>query len=139
MLDIIGYSLAIIIFLFLAFNNMRLRIKNLELLEKNLQAHIDKAVVFEKLKNEIQKPGLQNDDFLSFVSKSRDMAFEYIESVQEGIDKFIISVEPEILYFDEYSDLMAAEPNYNSMKRISSAYKELKSLLPEDYGKIDTW
>jgi hypothetical protein len=25
------------------------------------------------------------------------------------------------------------------MKRISSAYKELKSLLPEDYGKIDTW
>ena len=137
MLDVIGYSFAIIIFLFLSFNNMRLRIKNLELLEKNLQVHIDRAVLADKLSIEMKKPGLQNDDFLSFVSKSRDMAFEYIESVQEGIDKFIISVEPEILYFDEYSDLMAAEPNYNSMKRISSAYKELKSLLPEDYGKID--
>lgn len=137
MIDIIGYSIAIIIFLFLAFNNMRLRIKNLELLEKNLQVHIDRAVLADKLSTEMKKPGLQNDDFLSFVSKSRDMAFEYIESVQSGIDKFITDVEPEILYFDEYSDLMAAEPNYNSMKRISLAYKELKSLLPEDYGKID--
>lgn len=137
MIDIIGYSVAIIIFLFLSFNNMRLRIKNLELLEKNLQVHIDRAVLSDKLSIEMKKPGLQNDDFLSFVSKSRDMAFEYIESVQSGIDKFITDVEPEILYFDEYSDLMAAEPNYNSMKRISLAYKELKSLLPEDYGKID--
>jgi hypothetical protein len=33
---------------------------------------------------------------------------------------------------------MSAQPNYNSMKKISGAYKELKKLLPEDYGKIDT-
>jgi hypothetical protein len=137
MIDVIGYSLAIIIFLFLGFNNMRLRIKNLELIEKNLQAHIDKAVVFDKLKTEMQKPGLQNDDFLSFVSKSRDMAFEYIESVQAGIDKFITDVEPEVMYFDTYGDLMSAEPNYNSMKKISGAYKELKQLLPEDYDRIE--
>jgi hypothetical protein len=31
---------------------------------------------------------------------------------------------------------MAAEPNYNSMKKISGAYKELKKLLPEDYDTI---
>jgi len=137
MLDIIGYSLAIIIFLFLAFNNMRLKIKNLELIEKNLQVHIDKAVIFDKLKTEMEKPVLQNDDFLSFVSKSRDMAFEYIESVQAGIDKFITDVEPEVMYFDTYGDLMSAEPNYNSMKKISGAYKELKQLLPEDYDRIE--
>lgn len=136
MIDIIGYSLAVIIFLFLGFNNMRLRIKNLELIEKNLQVHIDKAVIFDKLKTEMEKPVLQNDDFLSFVSKSRDMAFEYIESVQAGIDKFITDVEPEVMYFDTYGDLMSAEPNYNSMKKISGAYKELKQLLPEDYDRI---
>jgi len=135
-IDIIGYSLAVIIFLFLGFNNMRLRIKNLELIEKNLQVHIDKAVIFDKLKTEMEKPVLQNDDFLSFVSKSRDMAFEYIESVQAGIDKFITDVEPEVMYFDTYGDLMSAEPNYNSMKKISGAYKELKQLLPEDYDRI---
>jgi hypothetical protein len=137
MLDVIVYSFAIIIFLFLSFNNMRLRIKNLELLEKNLQGHIDRAVLADKLSIEMQKPGLQNDDFLSFVSKSRDMAFEYIESVQSGIDKFINDIEPEISYFDEYGIVGSAFPHYHSMKKISAAYKELKSLLPSDYGKIE--
>lgn len=137
MIDIIFYSIAIIIFVVFAFNNMRLRIKNLDLVEKNLQVHIDNAVIFEKLRVEMQKPGLQNDDFLSFVSKSRDMAFEYIESVQAGLEEFINEIEPEIAYFDEYGIVGSAFPHYHSMKKISKAYKELKSLLPSDYGKIE--
>jgi hypothetical protein len=72
-----------------------------------------------------------NEDFLKFVSDSRDWAYQYIEDVQTSIDKFITDVEPEILYFDTYGDLMAAEPNYNSMKKISASYKELRKLLPE--------
>jgi hypothetical protein len=32
---------------------------------------------------------------------------------------------------------MGAEPNYNSMKKISSSYKELKKLLPEDTNNIE--
>jgi hypothetical protein len=32
---------------------------------------------------------------------------------------------------------MAAQPNYNSMKKISEAYKELKKIMPDDYGKED--
>lgn len=79
-----------------------------------------------------------NEAFLKFVSDSRDWAYAYIEDVQKSLNEFITNIEPEILYFDEYSDLMAAEPNYNSMKKISGAYKELKKLLPEEYGKIDT-
>jgi ABC-type transport system involved in cytochrome bd biosynthesis fused ATPase/permease subunit len=79
-----------------------------------------------------------NEDFLKFISDSRDWAYTYIEDVQESLNRFITDIEPEIMYFDEYSDLMAAEPNYNSMKKISGAYKELKKLLPEEYGKIDT-
>jgi hypothetical protein len=39
------------------------------------------------------------------------------------------------MYFDTYGDLMGAEPNYNSMKKISVAYKELKKILPDDYGE----
>jgi hypothetical protein len=79
-----------------------------------------------------------NEDFLKFISDSRDWAYTYIEDVQDSLNKFITDIEPEIMYFDEYSDLMAAEPNYNSMKKISGAYKELKKLLPDEYGKIDT-
>jgi hypothetical protein len=79
-----------------------------------------------------------NEDFLKFVSDSRDWAYQYIDEVQESLNKFINDIEPEILYFKTYGDIMGAEPNYNSMKKISESYKELKKLLPGDYGKIDT-
>jgi hypothetical protein len=136
MIEIIVYGIIVIIFVVLLFKNMRLTIKNLDLIEKNLQVHIDRAILSDKLNIEMQKSGLQNDDFLSFISKSRDMAFEYIESVQLGIDKFIVDVEPEIAYFDEYGIVGSAFPHYNSMKKISIAYKELKNLLPKDYDKL---
>ena len=79
-----------------------------------------------------------NEAFLKFVSDSRDWAYQYIDDVQESLNKFIIDIEPEIVYFDEYGIVGSAFPHYNSMKKISGAYKELKKLLPEDYGKIDT-
>lgn len=79
-----------------------------------------------------------DEAFLKFVSDSRDWAYQYIDEAQEGINKFITDVEPEIAYFDEYGIASSAYPHYYSMKKISVAYKELKKLLPEDYGKIDT-
>jgi hypothetical protein len=79
-----------------------------------------------------------NEDFLKFVSDSRDWAYQYIEEVQESLNKFVTDIEPEIAYFDEYGIVGSAFPHYNSMKKISGAYKELKKMLPEDYGKIDT-
>jgi len=79
-----------------------------------------------------------DEAFLKFVSDSRDWAYQYIDEAQEGINKFITDVEPEIAYFDEYGIASSAYPHYYSMKKISGAYKELKKLLPENYGKIDT-
>ena len=36
-------------------------------------------------------------------------------------------------YFDEYGDALSmSRPDYPLMKNISKAYKELKTLLPED-------
>ena len=77
-----------------------------------------------------------NEDFLKFVSDSRDWAYQYIEEVQAGLDKFITDLEPEINYFKEYGDLGAMAPNYYSMKKLTEAYEELKKLLPEDYDRI---
>jgi hypothetical protein len=79
-----------------------------------------------------------NEAFLKFVSDSRDWAYTYIDEVQEGLNKFVSDIEPEIAYFDEYGVVGTAYPHYHSMKKISGAYKELKKLLPDDYGKIDT-
>lgn len=79
-----------------------------------------------------------NEDFLKFISDSRDWAYTYIDEVQASLSKFINDIEPEISYFKEYGDLGSMAPNYHSMKKITGAYEELKKLLPDDYGKIDT-
>ncbi len=78
-----------------------------------------------------------SEAFLKFISDSRDWAYQYIDDVQEGLNKFVTDIEPEIAYFDEYGIVGSAFPHYHSMKKISEAYKELKKLLPEDYDKIE--
>ena len=79
-----------------------------------------------------------NEDFLKFISDSRDWAYQYIEEVQSGLKSFIDEVEPQIDYYDHYGaavDGMVA-PHDFALKKISSEFKKLKSLLPEDYDKI---
>ena len=96
-------------------------------------------IMQESLNSESKTDKEQADEaFLKFVSDSRDWAYQYIDNAQESINKFITDIEPEIAYFDEYGIASSAYPHYHSMKKISGAYKELKKLLPEDYGKIDT-
>jgi len=141
MIEFVAFTLFIILFFMLVFKNVHLRIKLSSTTVELLKAHIDKTILSEKLaelsekKNKLEDPS--SEAFLKFVSDSRDWAYQYIDDVQKSLDKFITDVEPSILYFDTYGDIMAAEPNYNSMKKISGAYKELKKLLPEDYDRIE--
>jgi hypothetical protein len=96
-------------------------------------------IMQESLNSENKTDKEQADEaFLKFVSDSRDWAYQYIDEAQESLNKFITDIEPEIAYFDEYGIASSAYPHYHSMKKISGAYKELKKLLPDDYGKIDT-
>jgi hypothetical protein len=81
----------------------------------------------DDLNNDVHK-----ENFIKFLSDSRDWAYEYIQDIQEGVTHFVNEVEPEIAYFDEYGEVGSAYPHYHSMKKISEAYKELKTLLPED-------
>jgi hypothetical protein len=111
------------------------RKRNITIFAQTLDFFMIQEAQQKQLKTDKEK---FNEDFLKFISDSRDWAYTYIENVQASLDKFITDIEPEILFFDQYGDLMSAQPNYNSMKKISVAYKELKKLLPEDYGKIDT-
>lgn len=79
-----------------------------------------------------------NEDFLKFISDSRDWAYQYIEEVQAGLKTFIDEVEPQIDYYDHYGaavDGMVA-PHDFALKKISSEFKKLKNLLPEDYDKF---
>jgi predicted RNA-binding protein with EMAP domain len=78
------------------------------------------------LDNDVHK-----ESFIKFLSDSRDWAYTYIEDIQQGLTNFVNDVEPEISHFDEYGEALSmSRPDYDSMKNISRAYKELKKLLP---------
>ena len=107
--------------------------KNRAILANTVQLLIMQQSMNDENKTDEEK---SNEAFLKFVSDSRDWAYQYIDSVQESLNKFISDIEPEIAYFDEYGEVGSAYPHYHSMKKISGAYKELKKLLPEDYDRI---
>jgi hypothetical protein len=142
MIEFIAFSVFILLFFFLIVRNVRLTIKLSRLSLELVKSYIDRTVISEKLAEVSEKANTKTDSeseaFLKFVSDSRDWAYQYIDEVQESLHKFITEIEPEIAYFDEYGIVGDAYPHYYSMKKISEAYKDLKKLLPEDYGKIDT-
>jgi hypothetical protein len=141
MIEFTAFTVFIFLFFILIINNIRVSLKLSSAYQKLIQAHIDNTILAEKLFETsaqiIVKKETDSDAFLKFVSDSRDWAYQYIDEVQEGINKFITDIEAEIAYFDEYGEVGSAYPHYHSMKKISKAYKELKKLLPEDYDKIE--
>jgi hypothetical protein len=90
----------------------------------------------KNLKEDKTDQQIHQENFLKFLSDSRDWAFNYIEEVQAGLNKFVSDIEPEINYFREYGDLMAMQPNYYSLKKITEAYEELKNLLPKEEEEV---
>lgn len=109
--------------------------KNIQILAQTIEFLMMQEAQQEQIKTDKEQ---FNEDFLKFISDSRDWAYTYIEDFQDSLNNFIIDIEPEIAYFDEYGLVGDAYPHYHSMKKISMAYKELKKLLPDDYGKIET-
>lgn len=102
----------------------QLFIKNKALEQISLQA---------KNNDHLSDDTIHKENFIKFLSDSRDWAFAYIEDVQKGLNKFIEDVDPSINYFSEFSTLSEGHPLHEDMKKISIAYKDLKKFLPEDY------
>jgi hypothetical protein len=92
---------------------------------------LEKLIELQNDKNLQTNESVHKENFLKFVSESRDWAFDYIEEVQEGLSKFVNDVDSYIEYFDTYGNVISVErPDYAAMVQISKAYKELKQLLP---------
>lgn len=94
---------------------------------ESLQNFVKKTKFESKSDEDIHK-----ENFIKFLSDSRDWAFGYIEDVQKGLEKFISYVEPEINYFNENNDTSKGTDYHNFMKKFSKEYKELKKLMPID-------
>ena len=120
---IIAYSLLLKKFIDIKGKTTKLLFDNFTL-EKIIELQND-----EDLKSD---QSVHKENFLKFISESRDWAFNYIEDVQKAISQFVNEVEPEINYFKEYGDIGAMAPNYYSMKKFVEEYEKLKMLLPTE-------
>lgn len=129
---IVGLSITSLLFIYLYIVQKRI---NISILANTLKTLLEQEIQHKENKTDKEKA---NEDFLKFVSDSRDLAYEYIESVQAGLQKFIDEVEPQIDYYDRYGAAIEGmvSPHDFALKKISSEFKELKKLLPEDYDKI---
>jgi hypothetical protein len=94
---------------------------------ESLQNFVKKNKFESKSDEDIHK-----ENFIKFLSDSRDWAFGYIEDVQKALEQFISYAEPEINYFNENNDTSKGTDYDNFMKKFSKEYKELKKLMPVD-------
>lgn len=77
---------------------------------------------------------IHKENFIKFLSDSRDWAFDYIEEVQTGLNKFIKEVEPELSYYNKFGVVIEGmvPPHDKALKKISREFEELRKLLPEE-------
>jgi hypothetical protein len=114
LLDLIIYLLISAVILLLVISNIGLAVRRRKLLNMVVQLGIDKTALMEKLSNERNNKDIeQTDGFVRFLSQSRDWAFEYIEDVQQAIQKF--------------SDATGTKDE----DEIATAYNKLLEFLPE--------
>ena len=133
-IDFVGLGLTIMICAsigLVAYYIVTILMKNIEQSAMIEQLKIDNSAYakkFSELVEEKQRLELvQTDGFVSFVSKSRDWAFTYIEEVQSTLNKFVETVGPTMEYYDKFGRIDENPP----MNKIFDAYSELIKVLPE--------
>jgi pantothenate synthetase len=135
-LDIIAFGVLSLVIVILLINNLAIRSKNKKLSIEIIQIALDKAVISQKLKEQLDKKDSesieQSEGFLKFISQSRDWAFDYIEYVQAALLEFKNKIEPQILYAKTYGTTTGESPHTIIIDRISNAYDDLVKVMPED-------
>jgi hypothetical protein len=133
--EILIVSLSTTSFLFLIGYSFMAK-KSSKLVKEISTLYIDnlalKKFIDTQADSKLTNQDIHNENFVKFLSDSREVAYNYIEEFQAGLDSFISSVEPEINYFKEHGDLISMSPNYYSLKKIVEEYDKLKKLLPEE-------
>lgn len=98
-----------------------LKVKSLKLVSVISQLLLDKGILSEELDRlsfAIQNnPALEND-FIKFLSESRDSAYNYIEQVQEAIQALDMAMQ------------------LDNPEQIDSSYKELIKFLPSQNSDV---
>ena len=94
--------------------------------EIQLQLLLDKNILLSKLSEALtaleEKPLVETDGFLKFITESRDYAFQFIDTMQKSIQEFEVNTK----------DIFTNSDN-DDVKKILVEYEVLKSkTLPND-------
>lgn len=134
--NIIVYALLTTLIAYFGFRNLSLRHNLHNALADKIQAQVNKDIIvneYSKVLQELENKKLEkSDDFVKFLSDSRNSAFEYIENVQENLLKFDKQITKIIKWNETYGSTTGDNPHSNKIKEISVAYKKLKNVLPEN-------
>jgi hypothetical protein len=94
-------------------------------------------LAFSRIKNKelsaivYNREEIANESYIKFLNTSRDDAFDYIVQVQKELTNFASKVEPQLNYFNTYGKAVPS-PHTIILEEIDSAYKELKTVLPQE-------
>ena len=96
----------------------------------SLQEFIDNNNVEFKNESDIHK-----ENFIKFLSDSRDWSFSYIEDVQNNINKIIEDLKKDVEFFEKYEAMFDGHPSQEILAKFVNVYRDLEKLLPEDQPK----
>lgn len=133
--EVVVFSLGVLLLAALVITNLTLRIENKKLKINLTQESIDRSIVMEKLQEVLTKQdsdsASKTDGFLKFVSDSREAAFKYIEEVQAAINEFDNRVGPVVKYYKETGKVLERKPS-ELVRELTQAYDKLMSSMPKE-------
>lgn len=116
------FMIMVVIIGYLAFQVATLYKDKIDLIKELVQSNNNVDMLSSRLEEVANKQELlagSENDFIKFLSQTREDAFEYIAKVQSGIAEFISAT-------DAKDDV-----------RVLSAYQELISFLPSDNDMVE--
>lgn len=108
---------------------------------KSQNYNLKKEMINYIQENQILKTTLEKNDsvkiektdaFITFLTQSRDWAFQYIETVQNGLNDYIAKVDPILEYHKQFGGIVPAQPYKSQLDSIADSFDELKQLLPKE-------
>jgi hypothetical protein len=118
--------------------NLWLKFQYADALNKILQMQLDatttNAFLLDKLKDKDKEESVKTDvqeGFINFLNQSRESAFEYIENVQSTLGNVVTNLSPIVEFHDKYGAIFDTDTR-NQMQVVSSSFRELKKLIPEE-------
>lgn len=93
-----------------------------------LSLELDRAYEDKKL--------VESQEFMLFLNKTRDDAFNYIDNVQQELELFDKKISPILKYHETYGTVLGETVDWQNMEVVNKAYKKLKKIMP-DSGKTE--